>query len=234
MNAHRQTDWFDFSSQLGDGSIRAILSKKNGFNAAHSLDEYRQQLLRELNLEPAQVGIPHQKHTPTVQWARPGQVHEHTDGLFTADPAIALTLQVADCAPLYFYHPASGVRGLVHVGWRGAADGIIQASLDLTRSVGLGPAGFKVFIGPTIVQACYEVGEEVIEKFPPDVWQANDRGRYQLDLMGAILQQLTEAGIDPGNIETAGVCSHCSTECHSYRRDGTGAGRMIAFLYSTG
>ncbi len=160
-----------------------------------------------------------------------GHAHAEVDGLLTDDPQVVLTLQVADCAAVYLYHPESGYRGLLHAGWRGLAVGILGAGVGWLNSRGVDPQGLRAFIGPTIEMGHYEVGPEVVAKFPPAVWQPNARGRYQLDLAAAARTQLAEGGVPETAIEEAGVCTHCETLCHSYRRDGTSAGRMVAFFY---
>ena len=90
-------------------------------------------LARARGLDPANVATPHQVHSSNVEIAKAGHVHPETDGLFTNDYDTVLSLQVADCGPVYFNHTKSAWRGLVHAGWRGAADGIMAASLELLQ-----------------------------------------------------------------------------------------------------
>lgn len=163
--------------------------------------------------------------------AVPGQVHKGTDGLFTDDRRVVLSLRVADCAPIFFYHPPTRFRGLVHAGWRGLAAGVITAGADLLQTRGVDLGLVEVVIGPTIEAACYEVGPEVVELFSPATWQPNSNGRFQLDLVAAVREQLLDAGIPTAMITSVDVCTRCDPRCHSYRRDGKRAGRMVAFFY---
>ena len=120
-------DWFDFSGEFSSEGLQAILSQNDGSQSKRPIAETRSRLIDLLGIEPARVAIPHQVHGAQVEIARPGQIHPHTDGLFTQAREAVLTFQVADCAPVYFNHPQSGWRGLVHAGWRGAAAGIMAA-----------------------------------------------------------------------------------------------------------
>ena len=228
-----QTGWFDFTSLLGGASVKALLSRNSGDYQTVSLADYRLGLARQLGLSPERIAIPQQVHGHKVEPAIPGHVHRGIDGLFTDDPQVVLSLQVADCAPVFFYHHQSRFRGLVHAGWRGLAGGVLTAAANLLQARGVDFSQMEVVIGPTIEMACYEVGSEVAELFSSTVWQPNSDGRFQLDLMAAVREQLVGAGLPAARINSVDVCTRCDSRCHSYRRDGERAGRMVAFFWIT-
>lgn len=228
-----QGGWFDFAPLLGGAPVKAILSQNSGDYQTVSLADYRKGLARQLGLSPERIAVPQQVHGHKVEPAIPGHVHRGTDGLFTDDPQVVLSLQVADCAPVFFYHPQSRFRGLLHAGWQGLAGRVLTAAADLLQARGADPSQMEVVIGPTIEMACYEVGSEVAELFSPTVWQPNSDGRFQLDLMAAVREQLVDAGIPETGIISVDVCTRCDPRCHSYRRDGERAGRMVAFFWIT-
>lgn len=211
--------------------MKAILSQRNSGYQGVSLADYRKVLAGKLRLPLERIAVPQQVHGRKVEPAVPGQVHRETDGLFTEEPQVVLSLQVADCSPIFFYHRRSGFRGLVHAGWRGLADGVLAAATELVRARGVDLCQMNVVIGPTIETACYEVDSAVTELFSPTVWQLNSKGRFQLDLVGAVREQLIEAGIPEAMINSVDVCTRCDSRCHSYRRDGELAGRMVAFFW---
>ncbi len=227
-----QAGWFDFSSLWSGAPVRAVLSQREVQAVPVPLAEHREDLAHRLGLALETVAAPHQVHGRRVERARPGQLHGETDGLFTDDEQVVLTLQVADCAPIYFYHRSSGMRGLVHAGWRGVAAGVVTAGTEFLQAQGVPLNQVEVIIGPTIERSCYEVGAEVVEQFPPSAWRPNSDGKFQLDMVAAIREQLTGAGLLPGKITSVGVCPRCDSRCHSYRRDGQKAGRMIAFFFN--
>lgn len=186
-------------------------------------------MARQIGIALERIAIPNQVHDNNIELAVAGKVHKRTDGLFTADPSVVLSLQVADCAPVFFHHSGSGYRGLVHAGWRGLAAGVLVEGAGFLTAQGVDLDQVQVAIGPTIEMVCYEVGREVVERFPATVWRSNAQGRYQLDLVAASQEQLSAAGIPEENIRSVGVCTVCDSRCHSYRRDGERAGRMVAF-----
>ena len=91
-----------------------------------------------------------------------------------------------------------------------------------------------VAIGPSIKKECYEVGEDVAEKFVesfPDhaeYLNSTEDRKYKLDLELANIKQLESLGIV--HIDVYRMCTYCESFLPSYRRDGDGAGRMLSFI----
>ncbi|WP_348240957.1 laccase domain-containing protein, partial [Salmonella enterica] len=56
--------------------------------------------------------------------------------------------------------------GACHAGWRGALDGIIEATVQAMRA--LGATRIRAVIGPTISQRAYEVGPDFMDSFLAD------------------------------------------------------------------
>ena len=91
------------------------------------------------------------------------------------------------------------------------------------------PGRLLAYLTPCASGERYEVGEEVAVSFPQSC-RVLGQGKYLLDLAGEVERRLLELGLRPDKIERAGVCSITDERCHSYRRDGTKAGRMAAFI----
>ena len=109
--------------------------------------------------------------------------------------------------------PRAGVIGAAHAGWRGAVDGVLEATLDAMEALGARPrATSAAVIGPTISQAAYEVGPEFFDRFrdeDPDSTRffANGPGdRMLFDLPGYGLHRLRAAGV--GQAEWTGHCTY--------------------------
>ncbi len=82
------------------------------------------------------------------------------DGLVTDLKEIALGILTADCGPVLFYDPSTHIIGACHAGWRGAKEGIIQATLKGMEDLGAKRSQIYATLGPTIQQQDYEVGPE--------------------------------------------------------------------------
>lgn len=145
------------------------------------------------------------------------------DALVTATPGVALTILTADCQPVLFADPAAGVVGAAHAGWKGALDGVLEATLDAMEELGADRGRVVAVIGPSISQRAYEVGQEFLERFmdaDPDYGRFfvnGVAGKYQFDLVGFGLMRLRAAGV--AEAEWTGHCTYSdAARFYSYRR----------------
>src|SRR5205085_11675771 len=84
------------------------------------------------------------------------------DGQATADAGVAPMVLVADCLPVVV--AGGGALAVLHAGWRGLAAGIVDEGIRAVRELGsAGPV--QAAIGPGAGACCYEVSEEVRERF---------------------------------------------------------------------
>lgn len=152
---------------------------------------------------------------------------EEGDGIFTSLNGVITGIQTADCWTVQLIGE-SYVANL-HCGWRGIFLGIIENANELFCK-----HGDKVrtaHVGPGICGKCYEVGEELVEKFSrisiSNFYFIKD-GRYHLDLKEIIIEKLKN--LDILNIEILNYCSFCKDYLYSYRRDNGDTGRMLSML----
>ncbi|HNT76227.1 MAG TPA: peptidoglycan editing factor PgeF [Anaerolineae bacterium] len=195
-------------------------------------------LFAALDLPRERVVSPHQVHGRRV--ARVGRedggaIIPDTDALITNTPGTALLLRFADCAPVLLYDPVHRAAGLAHAGWRGAAGGVVAATLNAMYEVfGSRPGDMWAGIGPAIGPDHYIVGSEVVAAIaatlPGDIGVAVLReGQWYLDLPGALAAQLTALGVS--RVTRAGVCTACHTEeWYSHRQERGRTGRFGALV----
>jgi hypothetical protein len=141
-------------------------------------------------------------------------------------------VSVADCIPLFMYDPSKHVIAAVHVGWRGSASGIVKQTMGVLREEFVtAPEDLVVYLGPSARACCYEVGEDVASKFPPQFLQPKSPGKLLLDLTGVTRAELIQNGVREDRIEEDGHCTICTPELFcSYRRDGERSGRMMGVI----
>ncbi len=171
----------------------------------------------------ALVGV-HQVHSArAVPVTGPLSHRPEADALVTATPGVLLSVLTADCQPVLFHDAKAGVIGAAHAGWRGAVDGVLEATLDAMESLGARRSAIHAVIGPTISQAAYEVGPEFLDRFrneDPDSVRffANGTGdRMLFDLPGYGLFRLRAAGV--GHAEWTGHCTYRDpARFYSFRR----------------
>lgn len=163
------------------------------------------------------LGIP-------AAWATVSQVHgsrvveaDHpgdqgeADALFTTLPSLPLAVFTADCAGVVVQ--AEGGVGVAHAGWRGAEAGVVVRLVETMRAAGLGPR--SVLVGPSIGPCCFEVGPEVVARFP-GVVALTSWGTPSVDLRQAVVDQL-------GGLEVTVVagCTRHDAGWLSHRKDAT-------------
>lgn len=200
----------------------------------------RARVAAAMGVDPAGLTSVHQVHSAdvvTVDGPQTGKVR--ADALVTATPGVALSILTADCQPVLFADAGAGVIGAAHAGWRGALEGVLEATLDAMEALGARREDIAAAIGPTISQAAYEVGPEFFETFmaaDPAYARffANGEGdRMMFDLPGFSLQRLRDAGI--GEAHWTRHCTYSDPErFFSYRRsvhdDEADYGRLISAI----
>jgi len=88
------------------------------------------------------------------------------DALWTGETGAALGIKVADCLPVSMVDSEASVVANIHSGWRGTVQKIVRATIDAVRADSTFSAARSLaFLGPTIRQCCFEVGEEVVDEF---------------------------------------------------------------------
>jgi YfiH family protein len=159
-----------------------------------------------------------------------------TDALITSLPGIALTILVADCAPVVLYDPGNQAIGVVHSGRAGTVKGILPTAIKaMTDAFGTAPAQLRVGIGPAIGPASYEIGareaSEVMQAFGDDgtnVLRPTRPGHAAFDLPAALRLQLHAAGVTPANVHDMSVDTRTATDTFFSDRAARPCGRFAA------
>ncbi|WP_449539934.1 peptidoglycan editing factor PgeF [Ferdinandcohnia sp. Marseille-Q9671] len=160
-----------------------------------------------------------------------------TDGLYTTEKNVLLTLCFADCVPLYFFAPSKGIIGIAHAGWKGTVQDIAGEMVRKWGQEGVQPHEIQAVVGPAIGKCCYIVDGYVInfvnklENVNSKAYQQIMDNQYRLDLKELNNQLLTRAGIPPENIQVSSYCTSCENQLFfSHRRDAGKTGRMMSFI----
>ena len=114
-------------------------------------------------------------HSATVlPISQPGN-YDSCDGLVTSTPNLWLFVKVADCVPVILVDPQKNIVAALHAGWRGSLERIVENGIQLmVQEFGTEPADITAYIGPSASVCCYEIGQEVAEKFTTSVTVRNN------------------------------------------------------------
>jgi len=161
-----------------------------------------------------------------------------TDGFYTSERGILLTLCFADCVPLFFIAPKAGMIGCAHAGWKGTVHGIARNMAEAWEKEGIKASEIYAAIGPSICGKCYIVDDRVItfventlESVEKKPYNQIKEGQFSLDLQETNKLIMMAAGIPEQNISVTSLCSSCDQDhFYSHRRDSGKTGRMAAFI----
>ena len=200
----------------------------------------RARVAEAMGVGPEALVTVHQVHSArALAVTGPLSIRPEADALVTATPGVLLAVLTADCQPVLFADAEAGVIGAAHAGWRGAVDGVLEATVEAMEGVGAKRSRISAVIGPTISQAAYEVGPEFLDRFRAEDeastrFFANGLGdRLLFDLPKYELHRLRQAGV--GHAEWTGHCTYRDpARFYSFRRTTHAGeadyGRLIATI----
>ncbi len=176
----------------------------------------------------------HGNDVAAVSQQNGGEYVHRVDGLITNEPGCGLTMNFADCTPIFLYDPVHHAIGLGHAGWQGTVKDVPGSMVRaMQQAYGANPADLIAGIGPCIGVDKYEVGEVVITAVHnafanPDTLllpSPNGSNRPHFDLVAANRQNLLRAGVV--HIEDSGLCTATRTDLFfSHRAEKGRTGRF--------
>lgn len=200
-------------------------------DSEENVKKNREKFFGALGIDIENITIQKQIHSTNLKYvSTPGYV-EDCDGLYTDKKNNFLVISGADCITIFLYEPHKKVVAGVHSGWKGTNSKILtKAVQELQRRFSIDVTELMVYIGPSISQDYYEVGEEVAELFEDDI-KFFKIGKFHLDLKKNNIKQLLKLGVRINNIEDSGYCTYRDKDLfHSHRRDKGKTGRMFGVI----
>ncbi len=159
----------------------------------------------------------------------PVLVTQPGDALVTRLVGVGLLIKIADCQAIFLVDPVKRAIANVHCGWRGSVMNLPGKVVSfLQERFGSNPGDLLGAISPSLGPCCGEFRnyrEELPESFHP--FQSRPE---HFDFWKITVEQLTQSGMLPTNIELAGRCTVCENRhFFSYRGEGE-TGRNGAVL----
>ena len=199
--------------------------------------EHNRRLLQQGLALPSAPHWLRQVHSATVlRFDAPpleGACEPVADAAVTAVPGVVLAILTADCLPVVFAARDGSEVGAAHAGWRGLADGMLEATV---RAMHAAPGQLQAWLGPAAGPADYEIGEDVYHAFvghdpaAQAAFVATRAGHWKVDLFALARQRLLAAGMDPAQIHGGTVSTMADPDLYSHRRDRR-TGRMATLAW---
>ena len=179
-----------------------------------------------------------QIHSALVHEARPDHPRPEGDGLVADSPRLTLTILTADCAPILMLDRRRHLIGACHAGWRGAVQGIAEATIDQMVHQGAKINDLVAVIGPAIRQPSYQVGGDLRDAvLAASPWaggcfkEDDEVGKFRFDLPGYILLRLGQKGVESAALD---VDTYDDDRFFSHRRathlGQPDSGRLISMI----
>ncbi|MGL4875703.1 MAG: peptidoglycan editing factor PgeF [Clostridium sp.] len=154
------------------------------------------------------------------------------DGIITTQKNSMIGVFTADCVPIIIR--SGNIIAAIHSGWRGTIKGIVYKTLsEMEKNFGVLKNEIEVYIGPHIKKCCYEISEELKERF---LTETNIEEKQLFDGRNLSMEKVIEKdclkfGVKEKNIFNLELCTHCTEEIklHSYRKSSGAYGRLFTF-----
>lgn len=235
---------------ISEGSCAALNLGYNTSDAPAVVGRNRRLILEALGAEGMSLVSPKQVHGDVVveaASASPAEVERAqaeaargADAVVVDAPGVAALLCFADCTPVVVVSP-SGRFAVAHAGWRGVMNGVaVKAARMLARADGARSDAeiartlscCNVYIGPHIHAECFEVGEDLADRFSSTFGSFCVASHRHVSMLAALSASLAGAGVDARRIVDAGICTRCDFRSYySYRASGGDCGRHGAVAF---
>jgi len=153
---------------------------------------------------------------------------------------IACCILTADCLPVFIASTEGIEIGIIHAGWRGLAEGVIESTIAKMANQ---PKNLVAWFGPAIGPCHFEVGADVKAAFLNKVSDSVERNlvaecflhaeaenKYMADIYSLARIRLNNLGIT--KVSGGNYCTVCDANLfYSHRRDGN-SGRMASVIYT--
>ncbi len=165
LNKKKNYKKFKFCFFSRNGGI----SKKNFFslNCAYNKKDSKQNveknrlLVRKKFCAKKKIILMNQVHSNRIIIVNEKKIgFQDADGIISRRNDISLGVLTADCAPIIIL--AKEFYGIIHAGWRGTFNGIIEEALNSFIKKGESQKDISVFVGPHLRKNSFEVKNDFI------------------------------------------------------------------------
>ncbi|MGF1684639.1 peptidoglycan editing factor PgeF [Photobacterium minamisatsumaniensis] len=213
-----------------------------GFNlGAHVGDDStavqanRDSLQSQLGLQHPLAWLNQTHSTEVIELVHPLNCVPDADGSYTQQSNLACTVMTADCLPVILCDKAGTQVAAVHAGWRGLADGILEATV---ARFSCEKSDILAWMGPAIGADAFEVGGEVRKQFmafdaiAQHAFTASTKDtddKWFASLYMLATQRLNNVGVTA--VFGGDYCTYRDAkQFYSYRRDGV-TGRQATLVW---
>lgn len=166
-----------------------------------NVQKNRKRVAEAIGVDASRLVIINQVHGRDVVAASDATAESSGDVIIDDGDGFAVAVLVADCLPILLVDEDSPTLAVVHAGWRGLENNVLESALENFEH----HDAVHAFLGPCISAVSYQVGPEVAEHFTnvPGALTADTGDRSRLDLRRVALAQLLARGITEEHVTVA-------------------------------
>lgn len=241
-NARARGGFFGRNGGISAGEFASLNCSYRAGETRETTAENRGRIADALGFARSNLATVSQVHSADVVIVEKpfpaGQVPD-ADALVTATPGLLIGILTADCGPILFADKNKNIVGAAHAGWKGALNGVLEATIEAMEKLGSKRDDIEAAIGPCIGPASYEVDDGFKAAFLAKTPHAGafftdgKPGHHMFDLPAYIAQRLKDAGIKTIIMMAQDTCA-LPNDYFSFRRQTlqkeTDSGRQISAI----
>ncbi len=180
-----------------------------------NVQENRRRVAEAIGVDASRLVIINQVHGRDVVIANRATADSAGDVLIDFGDEFAVAVLVADCLPILLVDEDSPTLAVVHAGWKGLQQNVLESALENFDH----HDAVHAFLGPCISAAAYQVGPEVAEHFSTiaGAVTADTGDRSLLDLRAVAVAQLLALKVTDHHITIAAQSTDGGTTFFSDR-----------------
>ena len=161
-NLEKYHGFFTRNGGVSIGSFSSLNCSHNSIDKVINIEKNRKIVCNEFSLKSENLIFINQIHSNKVIHINEKNKNKKfsADAMITDYPGIALAILTADCAPIIFF--GKKFVGIVHVGWKGLINGIIDETVELLQKKGEKPRDLICSVGPHLKVNSFKVGKDFI------------------------------------------------------------------------
>ncbi len=194
-----------FFTRLGGVSKSYYNSLNCGFSSNDSssnIKKNRALILNKFNLNLEALTVPNQYHSNKIKVFKTRTKSYKCDGIINTKPGVALGVLTADCCPILIGHKKKELTGVIHAGWKGVYNGILENFISKVDELNFKKNDLIFALGPCIGKNSYEVSKifkkSFLEKYPEKecfFTAKKNKNYFNFNLRGCIIQILRKKNI---------------------------------------
>ena len=199
---------------------------------AEAVASNRNQLVQNLHLPTSPVWLKQTHSTRVVDAAIAVGKDIEADALYTQQAKTVCAIMTADCLPLVLSDDEGECIAVVHAGWRGLVNGVIE---NTVAAMGSHCRPTLAWLGPAIGPQAFEVKQDVYQAYVNKsisfqaCFKPRSQQAWDLDIYAAARIVLSNCSIE--HVYGGDLCTYTDAErFFSYRRDGV-TGRQATLAW---